>query len=255
MFFDIPVLAYHQVTPGTLSRNLGEFAVSSSQFGRQMRYLHEHGYVCLPLVELLRHSDHKRSCWKRTVALTFDDGYENFFTLAYPILRDYRFTATVFVVTNKIHAQNDREREADSQYLTWEQIEALQQSGITFGSHTYTHSRLPGLPREAIQRELTDSKECLEARLKQEIKYLAYPYGASNSEIQEIAMAVGYEAAWGVDRGKSGRFNIWRRLCRSDDTMLTYIFKLTRWYHYPGHLREETAAGQFLRKVKHTLGL
>jgi hypothetical protein len=90
--------------------------------------------------------------------------------------------------------------------------------------------------------------------LGHDIELLAYPHGDSNSQVQRIAVSAGYRMAFGVARGKSGRFNIWRRLCRRNDSLVTFILKLTRWYCYPGWLREETAVGQLLRRVKHRLG-
>ena len=249
---DIPILAYHQITPGIPPMNLG-YAVSVNQFKRQMGYLHKNGYVCLPLTELLRDSDNGRSRRRRTIALTFDDGYANFFTVVYPIIRDYGFTATVFLITDRIYGQRGLEREADNEYLTWEQIKALKQNSISFGSHTCTHPKLLSLSREEIERELCASKECLEFGLGEKIRWLAYPHGASTSEIQKMAEAAGYSAAFGMSRGRCGLFNIWRRACHRKDTLLTFIIRLNRWYHYPGYLRENTKVGRFIRKVKHQI--
>lgn len=249
-FINTPILVYHRIAPENSSKNLGGFSLPASQFERQMRYLHKHGYVCPPLTELLRHSDDGRSPWRRAVALTFDDGYEDFFTVAYPILRDYGFTATVFLVTNLTRGQSDLEREGNNQYLTWEQIGALQQGGISFGSHTCTHPWLHGLSHEEIKHELTASKECLETRLCQKIDWLAYPHGASTSEIQRMAEAAGYKAAFGIYHGRSGRYNIRRRPCLKDESRLTFALRLSPLYHIVEHLREDTGVRQFLRKVK-----
>lgn len=253
-FIDTPILAYHRIAPEKSSKNLGEFGLPAIHFERQMRYLHEHGFVCLPLKDIFRQTDNGRLHRRRTFALTFDDGHEDFFTLAYPVLREYGFTATVFVVTTWILGQGDLEREGSSRYLTWEQIEALQQRGVSFGSHTCTHTRLPDLFLEEIQRELTASKECLETRLGREIPWLAYPYGASTIEIQKMAEVAGYRAAFGVSHGKSGRFNVWRRLCLKDDRRWTFALRLNPLYHFFGHLREDTEAGRLLRKVKNRIG-
>lgn len=78
---DTSILTYHQVTAEVPPANLG-FAISLSQFKRQMGYLHENGYVCLSLMEVLRPSDSRQSHRRKTFPLTFDDGYENFYTLA-----------------------------------------------------------------------------------------------------------------------------------------------------------------------------
>jgi peptidoglycan/xylan/chitin deacetylase (PgdA/CDA1 family) len=218
-----------------------------------MFYLHEHGYVCLPLDELCRHQENGRSRPRKTFALTFDDSHEDFFERAYPILHDLGFTATVFVVTNWTHGQSNLEREGNNQHLTWEQIEILRKNGISFGSHTCTHSRLPGLPQEEIRHELIASKECLETKLGQKIDWLAYPYGSSTDEIQRMAKDAGYKAAFGVSHGKSGRFNVWRRQCLKDDSRLGFILRLNPLYHLVDHLLEETEVGRFLLKIKNLI--
>jgi len=246
---NIPILVYHQITAETPPANFG-FAVSASQFKSQMRYLYENNYVCRSLLDILNASVDEHPPMKKTFALTFDDGYENFHTYAYPILRDYHFTATVFLITNKIYMQNDPKREADKRYLTWEQIEFLHQNNFSFGSHTCSHPRLPDLSREKIQQELADSKVCIESRLSCRVEWIAYPYGAFNDDVQKIAETVGYKAAFGL-RGKTSRYNIRRQICYRDDSLMNFTLRFTRLYHYFERLRDETEIGQFLRKVKH----
>lgn len=248
---DTPILAYHQIAPSLPRDGAGNFAVSTSQFERQMRYLHEHGYSCRSLGQLLRLSAKGRHWGSKTFALTFDDGYEDFFTQAYPILRRYGFTATVFLVTDHIGDQSNWGEETATPMLTWTQIKVLLAEGFSFGSHTCTHRRLTQLSAEEIQHELAASKARLTSELSQEINLLAYPHGDLNSEIQRIAMESGYQGACGVSRGESSRFNVWRRLCRGNDSMFAFVCKLTRWYSYPGWFREETAAGRMLRRIKH----
>ena len=137
--------------------------------------------------------------------------------------------------------------------MTWEQVKVLCHEGIDFGSHTCTHPRLTNVSDAQIERELVGSKKCLEAELGQEIQLLAYPHGASSFDIQEMARQSGYQAAYGIARGRQSRFNIWRRLCRKDDSLLSFVLKLTPWCDKLGYLREETQAGQSLRRLKHRL--
>lgn len=247
---DLPILTYHQITPGPPPQNL-KFAVSVIQFERQMTYLHKNGYKCVPLTEFSKNTNIRRVRRRRTVALTFDDGYENFYSVAFPILQSFGFTATVFVITNRIRERINQECNADNRFLAWEQIKALRQNGISFGSHCCSHPRLPDLSREKIQSELVVSKEILETGLGEKTQWLAYPYSASTPEIQKMAENAGYMAAFGGSRGISDRFNIWRRACQRDDKFATFILRLNRWYHYPGYLRENTMPGKILRRIKH----
>ncbi len=251
-----PILVYHRIIQDNAPKDSPGNAVRVTQFERQMHYLHDHGYRCLSLSELLQPFGEKGIPRRtRALALTFDDGYGGFFTLAYPILRHYGFTATVFLVTDRIGEQSHWEGARGVHLLTWEEIGVLHESGIHFGSHTCTHRHLALLSSEQIRHELTASKERLEARLGQEVPFLAYPYGESNPEIRNMARQAGYKAAFGVITGESGHYNLWRRPCGSRDTPLTFAFKLSHWCGYViwlrRWLREATRMGQFLRRVKH----
>jgi len=205
-------------------------------------------------MDLLDHSKDTHLRRKKTFVLTFDDGYEDFFTNAYPILRRYRFTATVFLVTDFIGGRSKWEGEKGSPMLTWEEIRVLHENGISFGTHTCAHNRLTRLSNKQLNHELITSKALLEAELGTEISLLAYPYGESNGEIQKIAMALGYRAACGVNTGRNGRFNLWRCPCFANDNIFIFAFKLSPWYRQIISLRrwirEETAFGRYLRKIK-----
>ena len=217
-----------------------------------MRYLYEHGYHCFALMELLPSSRNGQAHRSKGIALTFDDGYESFYTLAYPILRRYGFTATVFLVTDQIGEQDNHEAEEADPFLNWEQVKCLHADGITFGSHTCSHPRLSHLSNTQVRQELISSKKYLEDRLGSRIQLVAYPLGDSNLEVQQLAKTAGYEAAFGLRKGKSGRFNIWRRTCHTNDTLATFRLKLTRWPYYANSFREQTSIGKFIRKLKHT---
>ncbi len=246
---NVPILEYHQINPTDPRKDLIH-ALSVNKFKAQMRYLYKKGYTCLSLVELLQKTPHQQSKLKKSFALTFDDGYKNFFTQAFPVLRSYGFTATVFLITDRIHQQDGLEHQRDGKYLNWEQIETLQRLGISFGSHTCTHPNLLDLSREEIWRELAVSKSHLETRLGKEVQWLAYPHGATSDEIQKIAEAVGYKAALGTHCGRRNLFNIWRCECFRDDALISFAFKLFPWYLYPRILREETNVGRTLGNLK-----
>jgi peptidoglycan/xylan/chitin deacetylase (PgdA/CDA1 family) len=249
-----PILAYHNITSDNALITHSDYALTESQFESQIRFLYDHGYSCLNLIDLFRSSNTEVAKQKKAFVLTFDDGFEDFYSQAYPILRRYRFNATVFLVTDLIRKGNDYNDEMGLPGMTWEQIKALSAEGFSFGSHTCSHSRLPDLNDEQIRNELIASKESLQAGLGKEVLYLAYPYGESNPAIRKIAMHAGYQAACGVNTGEPGRFNLWRTEIQSKDSMRSFIFKLTRWCSYyiklRGWVRESTAIGRYLRRVK-----
>ena len=252
----VPILTYHQiVNDESPSLKQSAYLMPISQFERQMRHLHDSRYRCISLMESLHYQDYKFTSTEKVFVLTFDDGYESFLTHVYPILHRYRFTATVFLVANHIGKTNEWDGEWQAPLLTRKQIGELYDVGITFGSHTNSHPHLPELSPEQIKEELAGSKKYLESTLGQEMLFLAYPYGESNYLIREMAMQAGYFAACGMVTGKSGRYNLWRRPCESQDDHLMFRFKLTPSYYNLLQLlrwiREDNIAGKYLREYKH----
>jgi peptidoglycan/xylan/chitin deacetylase (PgdA/CDA1 family) len=250
---NIPIITYHQIASCDQPADPWHLTVSVRQFERQIRYLYDHGYKCVSLGKIWQAGGENQLFHRKNVVLTFDDGYENFFTLAYPILHRYGFTATVFLITDCVGKRSDREFERGVPFLTWEQVKSLYKDGVSFGSHTCTHPRLPLISRTQIWRELVSSKECIENRLGEKVNLLAYPHGHSNPEIQQMAEAAGYKAAFGISKGRRSRFNLWRTQCHTNDSLLSFIFQLTKWPYHTRHFREETNFGQFVRMVKHKI--
>lgn len=251
----VPILAYHQVVSDDSLTEHSAYVMPLSRFERQMQFLYDFGYRCITLDEFLRSWKSGLHHREKVFILTFDDGYENFSTTAFPILSHYGFTATVFLVANCIGKVNHWDENANAPLLTWDQIKELREAGISFGSHTSSHPHLPSLSNEQASRELVGSKELLESFLGQEVSFLAYPYGESTSEVQHIAAQTGYVAACGVITGNSGLHNLWRRPCESKDGLLLFRFKLTPWYYHFLRLlrwvREDIGIGRHLRSVKY----
>jgi peptidoglycan/xylan/chitin deacetylase (PgdA/CDA1 family) len=248
---ETPILAYHRIVKDCQPMDRGRLAIPVAQFGRQMRYLHEQGYSCLPLIDLIKPLKHVSSRLKKGFVLTFDDGYLDFLMEAYPILSLYEFTATVFLVTDRVGMNSNWGTALGIPLMNWEQIRELSHRGISFGSHTCTHPQLSQLPDEQIRIELMRSKEKLEMMLSKDIRLFAYPFGITDERIQRMAMEAGYEAACGVNRGKRGPLNLRRCPCYADESLSNFAFKLTRWYRSIEYLREDTVFGQFLRWIKH----
>lgn len=254
-FIRVPVLAYHHVTEDGSNHDSSGCSITKSQFKQQMRFLYDRGYQSLDLMGLLESPLQGSSYQKKAFSLTFDDGFSDFCTNAFPILRYYGFNATVFLVTDFLGRQSAWDGEKGTHMLTWENIDNLSASGISFGSHTCTHPYLLQLSDEEIWHEFTASKKCLEEKLRSKISFIAYPFGESSPKIQQMAKDAGYTAAFGVMTGKPGRFNWWRSECGAQDTLQTFSFKLTWLYSFfqktRGWVREETPPGRILRKIKH----
>jgi len=217
----IPVLLYHTVSPNAVQK--GPDTLLVHDFGRQMRYLALRGYRCVGPEAVAE--PRPPTGGRRTVCLTFDDGYESFLRLVYPVLRSYEFTATIFVVCDLVGRTATWDGGDGSRLLTWEQLRSLQEAGMRIGSHTLTHRRLTELGDDEIRRELIDSRAILAAELNASTPCLAYPFGASDERVRTLAKEAGYAAAFGVHRGPRGAYNNHRRQCLPGMTRLG--FRLT----------------------------
>ena len=179
------VLNYHMV-----NRMFISLAIEPEDFDWQMKYLVEHGYHTISPDELYDFLAGTGRLPDRPVLITFDDGYVDNYTTAYPILKKYNLKATIFVVTGFLGKRKG--------YLTWDQLREMEKNGITVESHTVTHAPLPQLPDERIREELVESKRQAEKELGHPIEFIAYPTGVHDLHIAEIAKEAGYKGGFTV---------------------------------------------------------
>lgn len=225
--------------------------MSGGTFEHYIQHLYTQHYHCVSLSNILC-DVHRRRPWPlKTIALTFDDGYEDFLTLALPLLCRYNFPATIFIVTDLVGKKSNWEGESGTPLLSWDEIKRIHEAGMAFGSHTCSHPRLPNLPEKQIWHELTDSRERLEDKLSHEILALAYPHGESNSKIQQLAQASGYQMACGLMKGKNGFYNLSRRSCGAADDLQALVYKSSNRYGLRKWFRDDTRIGQVLYKITH----
>lgn len=192
----VPILVWHAITPHKPgeSRSRQAFDVSPESFAEQMAYLHGRGIPVVSLSALMDALQGKRTLPPRAVVLTFDDGWENQYVHAYPLLKQYGYTATFFVFT---HAMNRNDR-----YFTWGQLREMQAAGMTIGSHTITHPFLSRV-KDTLQlrKEIDGSKAELEKQLGTTCEFFAYPFGVVTPAAIADVEAAGYRAARGFPGG------------------------------------------------------
>jgi peptidoglycan/xylan/chitin deacetylase (PgdA/CDA1 family) len=183
------ILLYHDLeSDDFLNEKENEAArdtvVNVAEFDRQMLFLAESGYSTVSINEYLSFNDPSQIPHK--VIITFDDGHYSNYHLAYPILRKYGFTATFFIVGNRIGRDH---------YMTEDHILELSDHGMEIGSHGYTHEFLPLMNRSDIRREMEESKTSLEFVIKRSINFFAFPGGHYNREVVELLPVCGYKGA------------------------------------------------------------
>ncbi|MFD3155993.1 polysaccharide deacetylase family protein [Haloimpatiens sp. FM7330] len=182
----VPVLMYHHVKSGTKT----DLIVSKKDFEKEMKYLHDNRYRTLTLDEAYNYIKRDKQLPKKSVVLTFDDGYKDNYENAYPILKKYRFKATIFMITNKI---------GQGEYLTLNQLKELNKNGFDIQSHTANHENLSKLSYSKQLDELESSKKELEKLLNKKVRYLAYPYGEFNEDTIKACKAGGYRLAFRIN--------------------------------------------------------
>jgi peptidoglycan/xylan/chitin deacetylase (PgdA/CDA1 family) len=134
------------------------------------------------------------------IALTFDDGWFGFYDNAWPVLKDFGFSATVFLITDYVGKTSGWDYKK-AQHLSWEQIQKLSEQGVEFGSHSATHVDLRRLDANRLDYELIGSKRVIEGNLGRPVKYFSYPFGRYNQRVIEAVKNAGYEKAYALSEG------------------------------------------------------
>lgn len=198
----IPVLMYHRVC------NDGEgepslFTVDKSSFKRQLQFCADHGFVTRPLDELLN-CRNQNSSSKKSLVITFDDGYVDTLELAAPLLKEFGFSATVFILPDFSRRTNWWDTSKGIQeapLMEPHQVVALQKMGFGIGSHGWSHRSLPWLNDEELADEFRRSKKATEELLGQPIHYFAYPYGDVDERVKAAAREANFRCAFATNSG------------------------------------------------------
>ncbi len=186
---------YHHVDYSA-SGDSSSTVVTPQTFERQMEFLKLHRYRVMELSELIRRVKAGERIPSKTVSITFDDGYLDNFTNAFPVLKKMRFTATIFVISSNVGREG---------WLSEEDLRILDGSQIAIGSHTAHHAFLPDLSREEAKKELTDSKAALEKILMHPVTLFSYPAGGLTPDTQTLVKEAGYEGAVTTNYGQDRR--------------------------------------------------
>ena len=181
----VPILMYHyiRVNPDPSDRLGFSLSIPPAEFDRQMRYLAEDGYGTVSFDQIY---DSSQPLPEKPILLTFDDGYADAYTAAFPVLQRYGFQATFYVVTDFVGRPG---------YLTVEQIREMAAAGMSFGSHSVSHLSLTTLSAERLERELSQSRTQLESLLERPVLDLCYPLGRFNQGVRQAVERAGYRSA------------------------------------------------------------
>ena len=206
----VPILMYHYVSepPEDADEYRQDLSVPPERFRQQMEYLASNGFKSISFKDLSLAVTGKKALPEKPVILTFDDGYEDNYRNAYPIMQAFGFTGTFFVVTGFIDNQTPG-------YMTWPMVEEMAAAGMDVQPHSKTHVDLREQPRDVLLWQILGSQETIAAHLGYTPRYFCYPGGRYDDEtiamLQELDFWGAVTTAGGKWHGYEDRFH-WRRL-------------------------------------------
>ncbi len=197
----VPVLAYHQFSKKSTSR----MTVAEATFEAQMKYLKENGYRSITLDQFFDFLNYKNPIPKKSVLITIDDGWKSTYDIAVPILKKYSFSATLFIYSDFIGGQKA---------LSWDQIRQLAEMGFDIQSQSKTHRNLAEQKKDEsfndyianLEKEILHPQVLIKKKVGRDCRYLAYPYGSTNSLVRAMLKKHGYLGAFTVHRGSNPFF-------------------------------------------------
>ena len=224
--YSVPVLMYHSIAQGAENSRL---IVTPESFERQMSFLKKGNYQILSMDEYVAFLKENKKPDKRSIVITFDDGFLDNYTNAYPVLKKYKIPATISVVIEWV---------GRGDMMSWKQIRELNDDGlIEIASHGLSHCPLDTLKKDAAINELRQSKRILEKKLNTIIDYFCYPCGNFTPFVKELAKLTGYKAALATHPDARIALNdtyaIRRiRISQSSDNMLIFWAQVSGYYTF-----------------------
>ena len=191
----VPILMYHYIRPApdpNADRIGWGLSTPPADFRQQMDYLDQNGYHPVTLVELREYLAGVRTLPDKPVVLTFDDGYEDFYTQAFPVLRQHGFRAVAYVVSGFIGRASN---------LSAAQVRELDAYGMEIGAHTVDHVDLTQSAAGGLAYELRGSKETLEVLLGHPVLDFCYPSGKFDARVVAAVQAAGFQSATTTQSG------------------------------------------------------
>jgi len=200
----IPILMYHSIAKVPKDSVMRSLHVPPSRFALQMRILKTLGYTGLSLKDLQPYLEGKKN--GKVVGITFDDGYRNNLTEALPILSKNGFTATCYLISNKLGHYNDWDEAKGitrNELMTISEAHDWLNAGMDIGAHSEHHIDLTSCDGQTLEQEVVQSKRSLETTFNCNVDHFCYPYGLYNNQVLETVKRAGFITATTMKRGRS----------------------------------------------------
>lgn len=224
---------YHNIGSPPRGARLRGLYVTARMFRFQMFYLKAAGFKVVSLKEIAGFASGKVEVPGRLIALTFDDGYMDFYENAWPVLKKYGYPSTVFLVPGQAGGENAWDSEklgVSKKLLDWEKVRELAAAGVEFGAHTNTHPHLTSIPASQMKQEVAGSKKAIEEKTGRRVDFFCYPYGDYDYDVALEVKNAGFLGATSVERGfvmpGDDVFTLKRVPVRLNTWPLSFIYKL-----------------------------
>lgn len=229
----INILMYHQVGDFPPMKGHRSTYCHHKRFARQMAYLARFGYTVLSMDQVLACLRGERPIPPKAVALTFDDGYENFYEYAWPVLQKHGFPAMVYLISDLLGQPASwfaADGRATPPLMSAARVRQLRGEGVDFGSHTASHIRLAEQDTARIREEIGRSKAALEDVLGEAIDHFCYPFGSHDRRAVDAVADAGYLSATTCVRAPAtvadDPLTLPRKAISYGDNLLGYFWRL-----------------------------
>jgi peptidoglycan/xylan/chitin deacetylase (PgdA/CDA1 family) len=221
----VPILMYHHIdnpppNAGAIRRDL---SVTPRDFEAQLRYLKQEGYESITLNDLILYLTVGKPLPPKPIVFTFDDGYTDAYTHAYPLLRQFGFVGTFFLISGPIDFNNP-------EHLSWAEIEEMHAAGMKFEPHSYDHPDMRNRSFDFVVFQILAPKEAIEARTGELCRFFAYPSGRYDQFVVDVLRSANYWGAVLTEQGATHTsgdlFTLHRIRVHGGDDMDTFIRNL-----------------------------
>ena len=238
--YQLPVLLYHRVVNSKKEVGKHKIYVFKDKFEAQLKFLKENGYETLTFHDLLQHNIKD---WNKKIILTFDDGYEDNYTILFPLLKKYGFKAVIFLVTQKKdNSWGILEGEPVFRMMNEKQIREMSEYGIEFGGHTKNHPDLTKISIEEAKKEIEGCKKDVEAITGKPAVSFAYPFGALNEKVKSAIKDAGYHFGIATTSGANlfsdDKFQIRRIEIRPQNGLMRFKYKVSGYYFQKSYIQQ-----------------
>lgn len=222
---NVPILMYHYVSelPPDADSYRRDLTVSPEKFEAQLQYLDEANYHPITLTDLYLHLTQGYPLPERSIILTFDDGYRDAYEVVFPLLLEYGFTGTFFVLATPTHFESP-------DYMTWGQMKEMSDAGMDIQGHGRDHVDLRDRSYDYLIYQIRGIQEAIQYHTGRLPRFFCYPSGRRDANTISVLESTGYWGAvttdWGKTHTRDNLFEMPRLRVRGYETLEDFIEKV-----------------------------